>query len=74
MLLGDVRIKTMRDAVKIVFADAAYETVGLHVIDDALQLTTKLSESINDQTWDREMCFLSTNSRAYNTMDSTGTR
>lgn len=45
-----VCIKTMRNFVEIIFADTADETIGFHVLLDAFQLVTQLSERVNDQT------------------------
>ena len=50
MLLLHVGVEAVRHCVKKVFAYAANEAVGLHVLLDALQLITKLSESVDNQT------------------------
>lgn len=50
MFLSDMSVKAVRNAVEEIFADAADEAVGLHLIVNALQLVTKLTEGINDQT------------------------
>jgi len=47
----NVRVKTVRHFVEIIFTDAADETIGFHVFFDAFQLITQLSERVNDQTF-----------------------
>lgn len=46
-----VRVETVRHFVEIIFADAANETIGLHVLFDTFQLVTQLSERVDDQTF-----------------------
>jgi len=46
-----VRVETVRHFVEIIFADAANETIGLHILLDTFQLVTQLSERVNDQTF-----------------------
>ena len=50
VLLLDVRLEAVRHVVEVVFADAADEAVGLHVLLHRLQLVTQLAERVNDQT------------------------
>lgn len=55
MLLLHVRVETVRHFVEVVLADAADETVGLHVLLDAFQLVTQLSERVDDQTFEHNI-------------------
>lgn len=45
-----VRIEPMWNLIKVVFIDAAYKAVGLHVLLHGLELVTELTEGIDDQT------------------------
>lgn len=50
MFFGDVCVETMRYTVKVVLADTAYKTVGLHIVYHTLQLVTQFTEGVNNQT------------------------
>ena len=52
VFLANVDIKTVWNRVEVVAGHPADEAVALHVLFDALQLITKLTERVDDQTCD----------------------
>lgn len=53
MFLVDVHIKAVGDRVEVITRHAADEAVTLHVLLHTLQLITKLTKSVDDQTLGR---------------------
>lgn len=45
--------ESMRYFVKVLFSDAADETLGLQVLLHLLQLVSKFAKSVDDETWGR---------------------
>lgn len=43
--------------IKVVFIDAAYEAVWLHILFDGLQLVTEFTERVDDQTYGHRECY-----------------
>lgn len=50
VLFHDVLFETARHFIEIIFFIATNETVGLHFLGNRLQLATKLTEGVDDQT------------------------
>ena len=50
VLLGHMHVEAVRHRVEVVAGHAADEAVALHVLLHALQLITKLTKRVDDQT------------------------